>query len=332
MRREYDPRIQKSEDKHTHYEEELMRAKHAIDKKADKAARSRRGGVEPDDGDGDHDAQARSSSEPPPGSTVESSMKIKDHWKMSGNEIIRIHVTPRVALFTPSGTQCPVPVEQLSHTRKVNMTKVHGKVKESLTDDWTKQEDAHRKMPSSWTGETIFTRKSEEDHQVIESAAARAGDDHQDKEPDTLRKSGSAWEAHGGSPSMAQSSTSVVCNHECPSTSLEKYVLSPSVGGWHTHSTSPAGDPLGKGNRAWGEGSTSEKEIEERYLLDEVSEERALLEILISLGVEQSIASVKVSELYSPPRVTEAARTRPDLGIKGLKAFDLTTPRPNGGN
>ena len=102
-------------------------------------------------------------------------MKVKDHWKMSGNEIIRIHVTPRVALFTPSGIQCPVPVEQLSYTRKVNMTKVHGEVKETLTDDWTKQEDAHRKMPSSWTGETIFTRKSEEDHQVIESAAARAG-------------------------------------------------------------------------------------------------------------------------------------------------------------
>jgi hypothetical protein len=37
------------------------------------------------------------------------------------------------------------------------MTKVHGRVKESLTDDWTKQEDAHRKMPSSWIGETIFT-------------------------------------------------------------------------------------------------------------------------------------------------------------------------------
>ena len=52
----------------------------------------------------------------------------------------------------------------------------------------------------------------------------------------------------------------------------------------------------------------------------------------MSSGVEQSIAAVKVSELYSPPRVTEAARTRPDLGIKGLKAVDLTTPRPNGGS
>lgn len=180
MKRENDPRIQKSEDKHTYYEEELMRAKHAIDKKADKAARSRRGGVGPDDGDGGHDAQARSSSDPPPGSTSESSMKVKDHWKMSGNEIIRIQVTPRVALFTLSGTQCPVPVEQLSQTRKVNMTKVHGKVKESLTDDWTNQEDAHQNMPNSWIGETIFTRKSEEYHQVIESAAAGPEDKNQD--------------------------------------------------------------------------------------------------------------------------------------------------------
>ena len=55
-------------------------------------------------------------------------------------------------------------------------------------------------MPSSWTGETIFTRKSEEDHQVIENAAARAGDENNGKELGMLRKlmkSGSVWEAHG---------------------------------------------------------------------------------------------------------------------------------------
>ena len=129
---------------------------------------------------------------------------------ISGNEIPRVHVTPRVALFTPSGTQCPVPVEQLSPTRKVNMTRVHGKGKESLTDDWTNKEEAHRKMPSSWIGETIFTRQSEGDHQAIESAAARAGDKDHDKEPGTLRrymKPGSVWEAHGSDLSMAQSST-----------------------------------------------------------------------------------------------------------------------------
>ena len=74
MRREHDPRIKRAEDKHTHFEEEVLRAKEAIDKKAKKAARSRRGGAEADDGDlqgqgqdSEHDDQARSSSDPPPG-------------------------------------------------------------------------------------------------------------------------------------------------------------------------------------------------------------------------------------------------------------------------
>ena len=136
---------------------------------------------------------------------------------------------------------------------------------------------------SSWIGETIFTRKSEEDHQAIESAAARSRNYNQDNEPGTLRKfrkPGSVWEAHSSSLSMAPSSTSIVCNHECSSTSLAKYVLRPSVGEKHAHSTSPAADPLGKvlhhgfeGNRVWGEDrtSTAEEEVEERHLQDDVS-------------------------------------------------------------
>ena len=146
-------------------------------------------------------------------------MKVKVLWNISGNEIIRNHVTPRVELFTPSGTQCPVPAEQLSSIRKVNMTRVHGKGKESLTDDWANKEEAHRKTPSSWIGETIFTRQSEGYHQAIESAAARAGDENHDKEPSTLRrlvKHGSVWEAHCNELPLAHSSTTVVCNHECP--------------------------------------------------------------------------------------------------------------------
>ena len=44
MRREEDPRIKRAEDKHTHFQEEVMQAKKAIDKRAAKAARTRRGG------------------------------------------------------------------------------------------------------------------------------------------------------------------------------------------------------------------------------------------------------------------------------------------------
>ena len=82
--------------------------------------------------------------------------------------------------------------------------------------------------------------------------------------------------------------------------------------GEHVSSTSPAADPLGKvlrhgfeGNRIWGEDrtSTAEEEVEERHLLDEVSDQRALLETLLSLGVDQDVAAIKVSELYSPSRI-----------------------------
>ena len=38
MRREHDPRIKRAEDKHTHFEEEVLRAKEAIDKKAKKGS------------------------------------------------------------------------------------------------------------------------------------------------------------------------------------------------------------------------------------------------------------------------------------------------------
>ena len=55
------------------------------------------------------------------------------------------------------------------------------------------------------------------------------------------------------------------------------------------------------------------------------------METLMSLGVAQDVAALKVSDIYSPPRVTATARLRPDLNITGLRAFDLNTPHPDGG-
>ena len=43
MRREYGPRMKRAEDKHGHFEEEVRRAKEAIDKKVNKTARSGEG-------------------------------------------------------------------------------------------------------------------------------------------------------------------------------------------------------------------------------------------------------------------------------------------------
>ncbi len=56
------------------------------------------------------------------------------------------------------------------------------------------------------------------------------------------------------------------------------------------------------------------------------------METLISMGVEQGAANKNVSEIYSPPRITLEAQRRPALGISGLKAFDLSTPHPEGGS
>ena len=43
------------------------------------------------------------------------------------------------------------------------------------------------------------------------------------------------------------------------------------------------------------------------------------------------MAALKVSDIYSPPRGTATARLRLDLNITGVRAFDLNTPNPNGG-
>ena len=40
----------------------------------------------------------------------------------------------------------------------------------------------------------------------------------------------------------------------------------------------------------------------------------------------------KVFDLDRPPRVTKAATRRPDLNVKGLRAFDLSTNQPGDGS
>ena len=60
-----------------------------------------------------------------------------------------------------------------------------------------------------------------------------------------------------------------------------------------------------------------EEEIEERRLLDPVDEPRSLMETLMSLGVAQDVAALKVSEIYSPLRVTATARFRLEYAPSG---------------
>ena len=44
-----------------------------------------------------------------------------DYWRISGDYIIRVHKRKRRAKFTPEGTQCPVPTDQLDSWRKTTV-------------------------------------------------------------------------------------------------------------------------------------------------------------------------------------------------------------------
>eukprot|EP00972_Heterocapsa_arctica_P086274 12717352-Heterocapsa_arctica.AAC.1 len=49
------------------------------------------------------------------------------------------------------------------------------------------------------------------------------------------------------------------------------------------------------------------------------------MDVLLSLGISGPEARRTVSEICSPPRITQAARSHPSLGIQPGFALDLTT-------
>ena len=89
--------------------------------------------------------------------------KIQDHWKIEGEELVRVHVKPRTALFTPISAQCPLEVAELSVRRRTQVEFVNGK-KELIGDDWTVRENANRALDAKWTGATIFHRDTSENN------------------------------------------------------------------------------------------------------------------------------------------------------------------------
>ena len=62
----------------------------------------------------------------------------------------------------------------------------------------------------------------------------------------------------------------------------------------------------------------------------DMSDEESAMHILMSMGIGAPEARNIVSEIYSPPRVTDAARRNPSLGIRPGFALDLTTSDDEG--
>ena len=85
-----------------------------------------------------------------------SSEPAEDFWKVQGQDVVRVHVVPRNQLFTPSKTQCPVPISQLDEHRTTVMCQLENQQPDSTVQDVWKSKQAHAQQDSMWTGRTIF--------------------------------------------------------------------------------------------------------------------------------------------------------------------------------
>ena len=79
-----------------------------------------------------------------------------DHWKIEGNILRRIHVTPRLKPFFPHDAwKCPVEANCLDPVRVTTGTYVSGGPLRR-EEPWTDNVMSHTPFPEPWTGQTQF--------------------------------------------------------------------------------------------------------------------------------------------------------------------------------
>ena len=83
--------------------------------------------------------------------------KQRDYWRQEGDMVIREHVVPRRAMFSPYRTQCPVPLEELL-TARTTRIKSGKRSEEKFTPNWKHHGECHRDLGFKWTGQTVFYR------------------------------------------------------------------------------------------------------------------------------------------------------------------------------
>ena len=104
--------------------------------------------------------------------------KPKDFWEVRPGDriVIRHHLKPRKARFTPCHTQCPVDVNDLQPFRCTHVSVVSQEKEYQVCDSWTDSQTAHMTEASAmWKGKTVFSIKphvdlstfmSDTDHEV----------------------------------------------------------------------------------------------------------------------------------------------------------------------
>ena len=77
-----------------------------------------------------------------------------DFWSISGNDIYRHHVQPRVKLYVPREESFPIPLQYIDVTRATSTTSdvmFQRRIDDYWNTEWS------RDLPDSWTGLTRFT-------------------------------------------------------------------------------------------------------------------------------------------------------------------------------
>ena len=85
--------------------------------------------------------------------------KVKDYWEVRPKDrvVIRHHLKPRRARFTPCHTQCPIDVEDLMPSRCTHVQLDHQPDVLQFCDQWTNPVDAHHvQSQGTWKGRTVF--------------------------------------------------------------------------------------------------------------------------------------------------------------------------------
>ena len=85
-----------------------------------------------------------------------------DKWEHTENEVIRIHVQPRVELFTPRRIPEAPPSKNLAAIRVTEGKFVETGQHFKVVDAWTKRSTAHRELSGPWTGSTKFIKRMDD--------------------------------------------------------------------------------------------------------------------------------------------------------------------------
>ena len=97
--------------------------------------------------------------------------KKRDYWEFRPSDrlVIRHHVKPRTAMFTPANTRCPVPITSLHADRVTKVDHLTPQARD-CSDSWTEPDLAHRQLGSRpWTGQTIFRLRLDADMPSVPS-------------------------------------------------------------------------------------------------------------------------------------------------------------------